>query len=309
MEEFTKYFGRITKADVAETGTKALQLALLHQQQQHTGIPVPDSFVVTATTYRQFINYNKLNDKLKVLLDTIDTETFENLTEIAAQCRKLICNGKFPRDVEAAVTGAYNTYFPNEQAVAVRNSPTGAAMPGGLADSYLNIRGILAFTYAIKCCFASLFTDRAIRYRIAQSIAHTDVYMAVIVQKMVRSDVGTSGTLRHDGVNSIIKSTWGLGEILSGDEAQPDVLIFNDTNLLQKIKGKKGHMSTYVEFAAGTNSTQMKITPAEIRDTFSVSDDEAKKLLQWLPITGNTDGIEWAKDGFTNTYYLINSYS
>ncbi len=308
MEELIKYFGHVTPEDIAKTGEKALTLVLLKQQQPVTGIPIPDGFIITAANYNRFINHNKLADKLDALLQTIDTVTYENLPDVAAQCRRLVCNGKFPREAEAALTKAYATYFPNDQSVAVRNSPTGTNLPAGLADSYLNIRGVLALTYAVKCCFASLFTDRAIKYYVTQNIKFSDVSMAVMVQKMVRSDIGISGTLKYDGKNSVIKGTWGLGEILWTDEAQPDVLIYNDQQLLQKVKGKKGHMSTYVEFAAGTNSTQLKITPAEIRDEFSVPEAEAEKLLDWLPKVESTTGIEWAKDGLTNTYHLINIY-
>lgn len=307
MPQFTKLLTDIVSSDINSVGQKAVLLAALHNQD-HKAFKIPVGFVITADAYSYFMQYNSLEDKLQSLIASINVSNLSNLVEISSLCKKLVVSAKIPRDLEHAISSAYTTLFPNEQEVAVRNSVLGVATPNGLADTYLNIKGILPLNYAIKCCFASLFSERALQY-LHKSDKMCNVGMAVIIQQMVRSDVGASGIAVQQDDSITIKSVLGLGEILSTNDAEPDTFVFttkNGTNTLtQKSRGKKGQMSVYSENAAGTNSTLIKITPANVRDIYAITDEEATNITNFTGLQKGT-AFEWAKDGTTNTFYIIN---
>lgn len=307
MQQFTKLLSDITAKDFTDAGKKATQLGILFNEQKESPLKVPYGFVVNVAAYQYFVSYNNLNEKLQELIDTIVSPDYDNIINVAAKCRRLILSARIPRNLETELSSAYTVLFPNEEDVAVRNSIAGMDVPYGLADTYLNIRGSIALSYAVKCCFASLFSEKALKYRVENNI-QSPLSMAVIVQKMVRSDLGASGTLCTIDGNIVIKSVLGLGEILTTSEAEPDMFELTNNNgayiLHQKGRGKKGRMSVYADNAAGTNSTLLRITPAEVRDDFSISDEEALSIVSFSkPVENNC--FEWAKDGITNTFYLI----
>ncbi|MFP5436843.1 MAG: PEP/pyruvate-binding domain-containing protein [Bacteroidia bacterium] len=306
MQQFTKHFNEITESDLPETGAKAATLGILYQKNN---IPyIAEGFVVTAAAYRYFINYNRSTEKLQTILQNLNADNTDSLDETALKCQKIITNGKMPQQLETAITQAYHSYFSESQEVAVRGSVT-AYMPN-TADTYLNISGTIALSFAVKCCFASLFTEESLRYLLNNNLSVSDIGMGVIIQKMVRSDIGASGTVAVSGNTITLKSIFGLGELLPTDEAEPDIFIFDynteNNTLLSKRQGKKSRMYVYADHAAGTNSTLLKITPAGLREHFSLTDDEALNLIEWTQ-HGYTD-FEWAKDGISNRFYLINTY-
>nr|WP_322625283.1 PEP/pyruvate-binding domain-containing protein [uncultured Flavobacterium sp.] len=305
MQQFTKLLSDITAKDLADAGKKATQLGILYKEQKKSPLQIPPGFVVNVAAYLYFISYNNLHEKLQALINTIPIPDYDNIIDVSAKCRRLILSAKIPRNLETELSARYASLFPNEEDVAVRNSIAGEDVPYGLADTYLNIRGSIALSYAVKCCFASLFSERALLYRLENSI-ELPLSMAVIVQKMVRSDLGASGTVCVKDDKIIIKSVLGLGEILSTTESEPDTYEFSSEKnmLLQKNRGKKGRMSVYSDHAAGTNSTLLRITPAEVRDVFSITDNEARSIISFLKPEEN-NCFEWAKDGITNVFYLI----
>lgn len=327
MKTFIKRFSESRSGDIVEVGGKNASLGEMLNILTPKGINIPDGFAINISAFRQFLSYNNLEYKLEALTRNIDRKEFSNLEHIGRQARALINGAKFPPQVENAIMAAYNEYFGNSgQEVAVRSSSTtvdtGDADFAGLHDSFVNIKGPLALIYAVKCCFASYYTDRAIRYREEKGYAHSGIYLSVGVQQMVRSDLACSGigyTLNPDtGFNGMayLAGTWGLGNYIVQDVVTPDeFLVFKpalsqgNEAIILKNMGSKSRMLIYNENAAGTNSTVDKITPRELRTQFVLSDKEIEMLSRWLVIIEEQYGkpmkFEWAKDGMSQQFYII----
>lgn len=307
MQQFIKYFNEITELNAPETGTKAVRLSTFYQANNapHS----TDGFVVTAAAFRYFIRYNNSAEKLQTIVQNTNPDDRNSLDEAAAQCHKLITNGKMPPALETEIITTYHNYFSELQDVAVRGSVL-LNFPAA-TETYLNIRGAIPLSYAIKCCFASVFTAENLYYALCNDWPVSETGTAVIIQKMVRSDVGASGTVQVIGNTVILKSLFGLGELLPTDEAEPDIFTFDYSNgsitFLSKTQGKKSRMCVYSDHAAGTNSTLLKITPAGLREHFAITDEEALSLTEW--VQHGYVHFEWAKDGISNRLYIVNSYN
>ncbi len=327
MKTFIKRFSDTRIGDVAEVGGKNASLGEMYNNLVPKGIRVPDGFAINVAAFRDFLSFNQLESRLEQLLLELDRKDFTNLEETGAKARSLIMNAKFPTTVENAIISAYTEYFGNgNQEVAVRSSATAEDLAdasfAGQHDSFLNIKGPLALVYAVKCCFASLYTDRAIKYREDKGFDHSKVYISVGVQRMVRSDLACSGigfTLEPEsGFRDVVHlaGTWGLGEyIVQGTVTPDEFLVFKPALLegkypiIQKNLGSKNRMLVYNDNAAGTNSTLDKTTPRELRAQFVLSEAEIQQLAQWGMMIeqhyGRPMDFEWAKDGIDRQLYII----
>jgi pyruvate,water dikinase len=327
MKTFIKRFSDTRIGDVAEVGGKNASLGEMYNNLVPKGIRVPDGFSINVAAFRDFLSFNELEPRLQQLLLELDRKEFTNLEETGAKARSLIMNAKFPTKVEDAIISAYTEYFGNgNQEVAVRSSATAEDLAdasfAGQHDSFLNIKGPLALVYAVKCCFASLYTDRAIKYREDKGFEHSKVYISVGVQRMVRSDLACSGigfTLEPEsGFRDVVHlaGTWGLGEyIVQGTVTPDEFLVFKPALLegkypiIQKNLGSKNRMLVYNDNAAGTNSTLDKTTPRELRTQFVLSEAEIQQLAQWGMMIeqhyGRPMDFEWAKDGIDQQLYII----
>ncbi len=322
MENFIKKFSETGIADIPEVGGKNASLGEMFTRLTAKGILIPNGFAVTVAAFRYFIQYNQLEEKLRKLMAELDRESFSNLSKTGTKARKLIMDGKMPNDLQMAIIDAYDYLFEQtEPTVAVRSSATAEDLPGasfaGQHESYLNIKGHPALVDAVRRCFASLYTDRAIKYREDKGFDHGKVFLSVGVQRMVRSDIGCSGvgfTLEPEsGFRDIvhIAGVWGLGEnIVQGTVTPDEFLVFKPTlrkglkAVIQKNKGSKNQMMVY----AG-EGTVNKDTPWEMREQFVLSEQEVERIARWALVIeehyGQPMDFEWAKDGNDHQLYII----
>jgi len=242
--------------DIPYVGGKGANLGELTS----AGFPVPGAFVLTTVAYDYFLEKSKVLDKVAKELESIDRTSDQSLTEAAGRIRKMIETVAIPADLQDETLKAYKNLFPKGGAgfVAVRSSATAEDLPdasfAGQQDTYLNVHGEADLLDKIRKCWSSLFTARAIAYREKQGYAHDDVKLAVVVQKMVNSDVsGIMFTVDpHSGKkNIIIEAGYGLGEAIVGGEVTPDTYTIDkgsmdisqrriSTQKWKYIKGKDG---------------------------------------------------------------------
>jgi len=327
-------FNQIAITDIDKVGGKNASLGEMYNQLGSQGIKVPDGFAITADGYRLFRKENNMEITLEKLMEEIDTETYSNLSAIGEKARNLIFQGKLPSELITALNLAYNelckTTGNSSLDVAVRSSATAEDLPSasfaGRMESYLNIRGEVQLQEAVKRCYVSLFTDRAIKYRHDMDFEKMDIAISVGVQQMVRSDLAASGvafTIDPDtGFRNtiIINSIWGLGENIVQGRVTPDEwVVFKPTvnnpdlqPILKRKCGKKEQTMIYAK-SDETNSAENTIinetTSAKKQEQFSLSDAEVILLSQWCykieKHYKKTMDIEWAKDGLSNELYIV----
>lgn len=322
---YCREFNTIRSADIESVGGKNASLGEMYSQLLSKGINVPDGFAITTTGFMRFIDFNQLQHPLAILMRQLDTSDFNNLQQVGSAARKLMMNATMPSDLEDAIRDSYYRLCSGtERAVAVRSSATAEDLPqasfAGQHESYLNISGADNLVLAVKKCFASLYTDRAIKYREDNHFPHDKVALSVGVQFMVRADKGCSGvafTLEPEsGFRNIIhiSGVWGLGEnIVQGTVTPDEFLVFKPTlrkgkhAIVQKKLGEKAKTMIYSNDAS-TPVVNVDTTPA-MQQQFVLSDDEVKELAIWsLQIEehyGRPMDIEWAKDGIDSKIYII----
>lgn len=325
MTELIKVFSKTGIQDVPLVGGKNASLGELITSLSESGIRVPDGFATTADAFWMFIDDNNLREKLSELMTQLDRKTFANLKTVGATARQLILPATLPGVLTDAILKNYARLSGgNDIDVAVRSSATAEDLPNasfaGQHESYLNVRGDTAVLGKVKSCYASLFTDRAIKYREDNGFDHSKIALSVGIQKMVRSDKGCSGimfTLEPESgfENAIhISGVWGLGEgIVQGNVTPDEFLIFkpalmnNKYPILRKTLGSKD--KTMVYSTGDVESTSFIDTSEERKNVFVLSDTELKILADWaLKIEehyGRHMDIEWAKDGIDGLLYII----
>lgn len=226
-------------SDIELVGGKNASLGEMMQNISQFGIDIPDGFIITSKAYYQFIADNQLDKMIRDILEDKDLSNLQVLLSCGSKIRKLIQNGRFSAVMQNEILEAYKDlliqYADNAADVAVRSSATAEDLPdasfAGQQDTYLNISGEASLLTAIKNCFASLFTDRAISYRESFNYDHFNVGLSVCVQKMVRSDKGVSGVAFSLDTESgfkdavIINGSYGLGEMLVQGSVNPDEFI------------------------------------------------------------------------------------
>lgn len=321
---------------IATVGGKNASLGEMIQNLTAQKIKVPMGFAVTVEAFETFIEENDLKEKIATAITGLDVSDIVQLRKTGSQIRKLISNGKFPVSVEKAILESYyrlsEDYGQEATDIAVRSSATAEDLPeasfAGQQSTYLNIRGGEMLLTAIRSCFASLYTDRAISYRSSRGFDHFAVKLSVCVQKMVRSDLGASGVAfsldTESGFRDIvlINGAFGLGELVVGGEISPDeFLVFKPTlkkgfnAIIDKKLGKKTHKMIYGNKPFET----VKRVPLDkkIQNQFSLNDTQIIKLAKWVQkiedyysaIKGSwcPMDIEWAIDGLTDELYIVQS--
>lgn len=325
MKELIKPFSQIGIQDVPLVGGKNASLGEMFNKLADKGVPVPDGFATTAQAFRHFLTVNQLNDPLSKLMQKLDRKTFLNLKDIGKQARTLILKASLSDDLKESILENYKIlckgdYFP----VAVRSSATAEDLPtasfAGQHESYLNIEGEAALLQAVLRCFASLYTDRAIKYREDNGFEHDKVALSVGVQKMVRSDKGSAGVgfslEPESGFRDIIHLTgvWGLGEnIVQGTVTPDEFYVFKPTLIEGKqaiIQKKLGEKALTMIYSDNLEQPTINIdTPSVQRDKFVLSDAEVLKLARWTLIIEQhyqkPMDIEWAKDGISNELFIV----
>ncbi|PKV75211.1 phosphoenolpyruvate synthase [Pontibacter ramchanderi] len=334
MEPFIKHFKDISYKDLSMVGGKNASLGEMYNQLNPEGILVPDGYATTSAAYWHFLEQNKLTERLSELLNSLDTDNFHNLAAVGEQARKLILNARLPDDIRQAIAEGY-TYLTSEYgqniSLAVRSSATAEDLPtasfAGQLETYLNVRGLQNLYKACHHSYASLFTDRAIKYRVDNRFEHMQVALSVGIQTMVRSDEACSGvmfTLDPDTgfKNAIVVSgSWGLGEnVVQGAVNTDEFMVFKP--MLDKAKqpiisrklGSKAKTMVYAdttgdELLSPADAIANLDTPAELQEQFVLQDKEVVQLAKWgkrieehyqQPMD-----IEWAKDGISGDLFIV----
>jgi len=328
MTNYTKPFREIGIDDVALVGGKNASLGEMYRNLSKQGILVPDGFATLADAYWDFLDKNNLRKSLGAALEELDTKNFSNLNVIGERCRSMMLKAEMPDEFKTAIRtglqGLVKEYGKNIS-LAVRSSATAEDLPtasfAGQQESYLNIQGNENLIHACQRCFASLFTDRAIKYRVDNGFEHMKVALSVGVQLMVRSDKACSGvmfTLDPDSgfENTVlISGAWGLGEnVVQGAVNTDEFLVFKpftgkvSNPIISRKLGSKEKTMIYAE-AGNVNSTLNIQTPKEKQEQFILSDAEIVKLAQWAIIIeqhyGRHMDIEWAKDGVSGELFIV----
>ncbi|MAU17028.1 MAG: phosphoenolpyruvate synthase [Muricauda sp.] len=331
---FVQNLKEIGIGDLPKVGGKNASLGEMIQNLTAQKIKVPNGFAVTVDAFDAFVDENQLKDKIENALDGLDTTDIIQLRKTGSHIRKLISNGKFPVSVEKAILNSYyklsEDYDQEATDIAVRSSATAEDLPdasfAGQQSTYLNIRGGEMLLTAIRSCFASLYTDRAISYRSSRGFDHFKVKLSVCVQKMVRSDLGASGVAFSLDTESgfkdvvLINGAYGLGELVVGGEISPDEFIvfkpalkkgFNA--IIDKKLGHKTHKMVYGNKPFETIKT-VSVEP-KMQSEFCLEDPQIIQLAQWVQkiedyyskIKGHwcPMDIEWAIDGLTNELFIV----
>lgn len=328
---YIKWFDELRLSDLSQVGGKNASLGEMYNTLKIKGVNIPNGFCTTAYSYWEFIHYNKIFEPLKNLMENLDRHDFINLDNTAREASEMIRNGRLQEELVNGILNGYKQLcelYGNNTDVAVRSSATAEDLPSasfaGQHDSYLNITGEEMLLDAVKRCYGSLFTARAIKYREDNGFKHMEVALSVGIQKMVRSDCGSSGvafTLEPEsGFRDIIliSGIWGLGENIVQGAVNPDEFyVFKPTfregknAIVSKKLGSKAKTMQYnSNLDHQPNVTTVNLdTPVEKREQFILKDEEINKLADWcLKIEEHYRepmDIEWAKDGITNELYIV----
>ncbi len=331
------WFDQVNNDDVQFVGGKNASLGEMYVALRDRGVRVPNGFVVTAKAYRDFIQETGLMEVIKGELTGLDTGNIELLQSAGKKVRQAIIKKEFTPALTSAIRQAYrdlsNCYKMKEADVAVRSSATAEDLPGasfaGEHETYLNVEGEDEVLLKVREAMASLFTDRAISYRVDKGFDHFSIALSVGVQKMARSDVGSSGVMftldTETGFRDVvvINASWGLGEMVVQGKVTPDeFMVFKPTlrdgkrPIIKKNLGEKKQMMTYTKGSSKSNTdTQEVDVPYKDQIRYSLSDDEALTLAGWGVIIEEhytrrfgkptPMDIEWAKDGKSGELYIV----
>ena len=323
---FVKWFEEIGARDVALVGGKNASLGEMTRNLGKKGVPVPSGFAITAEAYKYVIDKAGISQKIRNTLTGLDTHNMENLSKRGEKIRGLVKNTPCPEELEQEIRIAYREMekkYSRDVDVAVRSSATAEDLPtasfAGQQETYLNVQGEEKLVGKVMECFASLFTNRAISYRVDQGFDHLSVYLSVGVQKMVRSDLACSGVMFSIDTESgfkdavYIEGAYGLGENVVQGIVDPDKFyVFKPTlkegfsPIVEKRLGTKERKLIYKENGAGTEQKKVK---REEQQKFVLHDDEVLTLARWACIIEEHYGmpmdIEWAKDGASNELTIV----
>ena len=339
-KKFILWFDQVGIADVASVGGKNASLGEMYTTLVPKGIRVPNGFIVTAYAYRYFIEKEGLLSFIEETLKDLDTKDIKNLQKKGKAIREKIIASNVPDEIEKEIAEAYknlsSAYQMEETDTAVRSSATAEDLPGasfaGEHETYLNVVGEKNILKSVKMAMASLWNDRAISYRVDKGFNHFDVALSVGVQKMVRSDKGSSGVMftidTESGFKDVVEidASWGLGEMVVQGKVTPDsYLIFKPTlnqgfrSIVKKSIGSKENKMIYASTsstrAAGSGLVkEVEVTEKE-RNIFVLNNEEILTLSRWaLEIEKHYTekagkempmDMEWAKDGITGELFIV----
>jgi pyruvate,water dikinase len=324
--KFVKWFDEIGAKDVALVGGKNASLGEMIRSLADRGVNIPPGFAITAEAYKYVVEKAGISQEIKDTLADLDTHDMENLADRGEKLRNLIAHSPCPKRLEEEIRLSYRKMeerFGENVDVAVRSSATAEDLPtasfAGQQTSYLNVRGEGDLLERVMDCFASLFTNRAISYRVDKGFDHLSVYLSVGVQKMVRSDLACSGVMFSIDTDSgfrdvvYITAAYGLGENVVQGIVDPDQFyVFKPTlkqgfkPIVEKKLGMKDKKLIYMRHGSGAEQKEVKV---EEQRQFALNDDEILVLARWACIIEEHYGvpmdIEWAKDGMSGELFVV----
>ena len=331
---YIRPFRTIANADVAAVGGKNASLGEMYCRLVPLGVRIPNGFAVTADAYREVLTQARLWEPLHRVLDPLDPGDLRDFAARAQQAHDLVLCAPVPGELRDEIFAAYGELREQygDSPVAVRSSATAEDLPSasfaGAHESFLNVSGNEMLLDAFRNCLASLFTERAIHYRIDQGFDHFKVALSVGVMKMARSDLACSGvafTLDPEtGFRDVVLVTgsYGLGESVVAGKVDPDEFYVHKPTLAQGyravLRRRIGAKATQLIFADARElraTTQTLPTPPSDRERFCLSDDEVLRLADdcitverhYGELAGHSVpmDVEWAKDGVDGLIYLV----
>ncbi len=323
-------FELLRMTDVESVGGKNASLGEMISQLP-SGVLVPTGFATTAHAFREFLAFGGLTDRINARLDALDTEDVRALAAAGAEIRAMVEAQPFPTDLEQAIREEFVRLQGSnpEASFAVRSSATAEDLPdasfAGQQETFLNVVGIEDVLHKMKEVFASLYNDRAISYRVHKGFAHADVALSAGVQRMVRSDLGAAGVMftidTESGFEDVvfITSSYGLGETVVQGAVNPDefyvhkpMLAGGKRSVIRRNLGSKlieMVFATPEEKAASGKLVKTTDVPTELRNRYSLTDDEVEQLARYAVVIeqhyGRPMDIEWGKDGTDGLLYIL----
>ena len=325
---YVRFFDEIAIGDVPLVGGKNASLGEMYRKLSGQGVRVPNGFAITAEGYRHMLEEAGAWGPLHCVLDELRPDDVADLARRAKTAREIVYGAGIPDHLAAEIRAAYGQLrkqYGNEVSLAVRSSATAEDLPNasfaGQQETFLNVKGEESLLDACRRCFASLFTDRAIHYRIDQSFDHFKVALSIGVMKMVRSDLAASGVMftldTESGFRDVVFITgaYGLGENVVQGAVDPDELYVHKPTfakghraVLRRRLGDKAVKMVFVE--GETKQTTRNVpTPKDDRARFCLTDEDALELTQCAMTIeahyGRPMDIEWAKDGVDGKIYIV----
>ncbi|WP_432246361.1 phosphoenolpyruvate synthase [Mycolicibacterium sp. ELW1] len=328
MPKYVRFFEEFGIADVPLVGGKNASLGEMYQKLAGQGVRIPNGFAITAEAYRYMLDAAGAWEPLHAELDELDPTDVTALARKAKRAREIVYGAGLPDDLAAEIVDAYRRLqdeYGEEVSLAVRSSATAEDLPtasfAGQQDTYLNVKGAESLLDACRRCFASLFTDRAIHYRLDQGFDQFKVSLSIGVMKMVRSDLASSGVMfsldTESGFRDVVFVTgaYGLGENVVQGAVDPDEFYVHKPTylaghraVLRRLLGDKAVKMIFVE--GQTKYTTRNIpTPKADRARFCLSDDDVLELAGYACTIeghyGHPMDMEWAKDGLDGKLYIV----
>jgi len=329
VSNYVLWYQELGMGDVGRVGGKNASLGEMISNLSNAGVQVPGGFATTAYAFNEFLEQSGLEKRIHDVLDELNVEDVNALAKTGATIRQWILDTPFQPELEAATKEAFAALQGDageEASFAVRSSATAEDMPdasfAGQQETFLNVKGYDAVLVAIKHVFASLFNDRAISYRVHQGYDHKGVALSAGIQRMVRSDLASSGVMfsidTESGFEDVvfITSSFGLGEMVVQGAVNPDefyvhkpLLSLDKPAVLRRNLGSKMNKMQYSTDTS--HGKQVEIVPIdeELRIQFSLTDDEVMELAKQAMIIAEhyerPMDIEWAKDGLDGKLYIV----
>jgi len=324
------WYSELRMTDVETVGGKNASLGEMISNLAASGVKVPNGFATTAAAYREFLSFEGLDGRINALLDALDIEDVVALAKTGKQIREAVVKAPFPTELEAEIRTGYELLLAEsggaEISVAVRSSATAEDLPdasfAGQQETFLNVSGIDNVLHAIKEVFASLFNDRAISYRVHHHFDHKAVALSAGVQRMVRSDQGSSGVMFTMDTESgfkdavFITASYGLGEAVVQGAVNPDEFYAYKPNVragrpsvLKRGLGEKAKKMIYTADRKLGRTVEFVPVAAEERQRFCLTDSDIEALAKQALIIedhyGRPMDIEWGKDGIDGQLYIL----
>ncbi|MGR8919917.1 MAG: phosphoenolpyruvate synthase [Gammaproteobacteria bacterium] len=326
MSDYIVSLHDVGMADVERVGGKNASLGEMIRHLDEAGVRVPGGFATTAQAFREFLAHDGLDDRIRARLDALDIDDVAELARAGAEIREWIVDTPFPDALRGEIERGYESLVDGDGEVsfAVRSSATAEDLPtasfAGQQETYLNVHGVAEITRRIKDVYASLFNDRAISYRVHQGFDHHKVALSAGVQRMVRSDVGTSGVMftldTESGFRDVVfvTASYGLGEMVVQGAVNPDEFyvykpaVKNGRRaILRRNLGSKHLKMTYA--SDGDEPVATSEVAAAERGRFCISDEDVEQLgriaIEIEAHYGCPMDIEWAKDGVDGQLYVV----
>ncbi|MEA9748342.1 phosphoenolpyruvate synthase [Xanthomonas campestris pv. raphani] len=328
MNENILWLHELRLVDLARVGGKNSSLGEMIGNLAGLGVSVPGGYATTAEAFKDFIAHNDLSKRIFDKLETLDVEDVTALTVAGKEIRGWVIDAPLQPELDCDIRSAYEKLCAEngggEVAVAVRSSATAEDLPdasfAGQQETFLNVTGADDVVHKVKEVFASLYNDRAIAYRVHHGFKHEDVFLSAGVQLMVRSGVGSSGVLftldTESGFRDVVfvTSSFGLGEMVVQGAVNPDefyvykpTLTAGKPAILRRSLGSKAIRMVYSDVPG--ERVRIEDTPVELRNTFSISDEDVQELSKQALVIekhyGRPMDIEWAKDGVSGKLFIV----